>query len=116
MKGQAYNALCDMFHDNYIAELRNFRNSSKPSTDQCLQVGMMVLYRVRGLFKKDKAGDRRKWRLARIVKLHPSPRDARVRSVDLAVYDHTYDQTKILKSQSIQNIAIFESTSVICRI
>jgi hypothetical protein len=44
----------------------------------------VVLFRVQGLFKKD-AAEGRKWRLAWIVKLHPSPRDQRVRSVDIEI-------------------------------
>jgi hypothetical protein len=108
-KARAYNNLFDVFREHYIAELREFQNTKSAPSDYKLKVGMMVLFRVKGLFKKDGAGSRRKWKLARIVKLHPSPIDGRVRSVDLAVYDHSRNCTKILPSQSIANIAILEA-------
>ena len=108
-KARAYNNLFDVFREYYISELRSFQNQKKKPSDHKLKVGMMVLFRAKGLFKKDGAGSRRKWKLARILKLHRSPMDARVRSVDLAVYDHKRNCTKILPSQSIANIAILET-------
>jgi hypothetical protein len=105
---KAYNALFNMFRDNYVAELRKFRNHGKKTTDHLLHEGQVVLFRVRGLFKKDAAGDRRKWRLARIIKLHPSPRDGHVRSVDIEIYDVSTQRMRTLESQSIANLALLE--------
>jgi hypothetical protein len=73
-----------------------------------LHEGQIVLFRVRGLFKKDAAGDCCKWRLARIVKLHPTPRDQRVRSVDIEIYNSTTQRMRTLESQSIANLALLE--------
>ncbi len=106
---KAYNALFNMFCDNYVAELRKFYNQDKKPTDHLLHEGQIVIFRVRGLFKKDAAGDCRKWRLARIVKLHPSPRDQGVRSVDIEIYDFTTQRMHTLESQSIANLALLES-------
>jgi hypothetical protein len=105
---KAYNALFNMFRDNYVAELRKFRNHEKRTTDHLLYEGQVVLFRVRGLFKKDAAGDRRKWRLARIIKLHPSPRDGHVRSVDIEIHDAKTQRMRTLESQSIANLALLE--------
>jgi hypothetical protein len=105
----AYNSLFTMFKENYVAELRKFQNQKGKPTDQKLKIGMVVLFRVRGLFRKDQAGDRRKWRLARIVKLHSSPKDGRVRSVDLDIFDSETQKLKTHESQSIANIAILEA-------
>ncbi len=105
---KAFNALFNMFCDNYVAELRKLHNQGKKPTDHLLHEGQVVLFRVRGLFKKDAAGDHRKWRLARIVKLHPSPCDQRVHSVDIEIYDSTKQRMRTLERQSIANLALLE--------
>jgi hypothetical protein len=106
---KAYDAMFNMFQDNYISELRTFRDQKLKPTDQCLQVGMVVLFKIRGLFKKDAAGDRRKWRPAKIVKLHPSPTDGRVRSVDIEVYDLALGRMRVYDNQSIAHLALLEA-------
>jgi hypothetical protein len=107
-RGVAYNALFNLFRDTYVAELRKFRNQTKKPSDHRVQLGSLVFFKIRGLFKQGGAGDRRKWQLARVVKLHPSPLDGRVRSVDLQVYDPSLDRLKIVESQSIANLALLE--------
>jgi hypothetical protein len=106
---RAYDAFFNIFRDTYIAELRKFRKQTKQPTDHRLEVGSLLFFRIRGLFEQDGAGDRRKWRLARVVKLHPSPLDGRVRSVDLEIHDHTLDRLKIIPSQSITNWAMLDA-------
>jgi hypothetical protein len=60
------------------------------------------------LFRENTPQGRLKWKLARIEKLHPSPRDGRVRSVDLTLYEKETGQLYTLPSQTIHNIAPLE--------
>jgi hypothetical protein len=104
-----YKAFWEMFYNCYVSELRAAHSERKQPNDHLLKVGMVVLYKPIGFFKKNSPGEKRKWKLARICKLHPSKRDGHVRAVDIAIYDPTKDVMKILKSQSIRNIAILEA-------
>jgi hypothetical protein len=107
-KELAYNEIWDSFYDSYVAELRNHTAKFKVSTDHLLKVGLIVIFRPVGWRITNKAGEKRKWKLAKIVKLHPG-RDGHVRSIDLEIYDERSKETKILESQSIRNIAILEA-------
>jgi hypothetical protein len=108
IKANAYNALWNMFYDHYIMELRQMSKETNNPTSHLLREGMVVIFRPIGQKRSNKAGEKRKWRLARIVKLHPG-RDKQVRAVDLLIYSKEKDKTKILPNQSIQNIAMLEA-------
>ncbi len=44
-----------------------------------------------------------------MIKHHPSPKDGRVCSVDLEIYDLQTQTLKVWESQSVANIAILEA-------
>ena len=96
------------FKNAYIAELRQNCDEKFKSVDQYLKEKQVVLLRPDDKFKSNSFGNRKKWRMARIEKLHKSPQDGRVRSVDLVVFDRQSSKLKSFPSQSIQNIVPFE--------
>jgi hypothetical protein len=102
------NAIWGIFHDLYISELRKRRDTAEFKNDCLLERGQVVLYKPQGLFRENTPQGRLKWKLARIEKLHPSPRDGRVRSVDLTLYEKETGQLYTLPSQTIHNIAPLE--------
>jgi hypothetical protein len=81
------NQVWGIFHDMYILELWKRRESHEMQTDALLEKGQVVLYKPQGVFRELTPQGRLKWRLARVKKLRPSPRDGRVRSVDIELYD-----------------------------
>ena len=104
-----YKTMWVHFHDAYLAELRKMRQSNVKPNDCLLREKQVVLFRpVSTGFAKKTFKSPAKWRMARIVKLHPSPYDGRVRAVDLEFYDGDIKKYTTLESQSIQNIAPFE--------
>jgi hypothetical protein len=92
----------------YVSELRKRRETHEIATDALLKEGQVVLYKPQGLFRENTPQGRLKWKLARIKKLHPSPRDKRVRSVDLELWNAETQKLYTLPSQTIQNIAPLE--------
>jgi hypothetical protein len=104
-----YKTMWVHFHDAYLAELRKMRHSNVKPNDCLLREKQVVLFRpVSTGFAKKTFKSPAKWRMAKIVKLHPSPYDGRVRAVDLQFYDSDKKSFSVLESQSIQNIAPFE--------
>ena len=97
-----------LFHDLYISELRKRRENKEIPTDRLLSAGQVVPYKPHGMFREATPQCKLRWRLARIEKLHVSPRDGRVHSVDLQLFDKKADKTYVLESQSIRNIAPLE--------
>jgi hypothetical protein len=84
------------------------RESHEIQTDALLEKGQVVLYNLQGVFCELTPQGRLKWRLARVKKLHPSPRGGRVRSVDIELYDPKSKDLYTLTSQTIQNLAPLE--------
>jgi hypothetical protein len=107
-KEHVYNELWNMFYDHYLIELRQMATEPKQPTSHLLKENLIVLFRPIGWKLTNKAGERRKWRLAKIIKLHKG-RDGEIRAVDLLIYDKKSESTKVLPSQSIRNIAILEA-------
>ena len=108
MRRKWQRAVWDMFHNLYISELRKRRETAEFKNDCLLKEGQVVLYKPQGLFRENTPQGRLKWRLGRIKKLHKSPRDGRVRSVDLELYDRKAGTLYTLPSQTIQNLAPLE--------
>jgi hypothetical protein len=102
------NQVWGIFHDMYISELRKRRESHEIQTNALLKKGQIVLYKPQGVFRKLTPQGRLKWRLARVKKLHPSPLDGRVRSVDIELYNLKSGCLYTLTSQTIQNLAPLE--------
>jgi hypothetical protein len=92
----------------YISELWKRRESHEIQTDALLKKGHIVLYKPQGVFRELTPQGRLKLHLARVKKLHPSPRDGRVRSVDIELYDPKSEGLYMLTSQTIQNLAPLE--------
>ena len=81
-----------------------------PTTDQYLQEQQIVLFRpIDPQHRENTTGHRRKWRMARICKLHKSKNDGRIRSVDIEIFDSRLNKLKILEGQSIHHIVPFEN-------
>ena len=82
-----HNRVWSIFHDVYLSELRKRRETHEIGTDCLLSEGQVVLYKPAGIFREATLLGKRKWRLARIKRLHTSPKDSRVHSVDLELFD-----------------------------
>ena len=102
------NRLWALFHDVYTSELRKRHESHEIGTDCLLEEGQVVLYKPQGIYRPGTPLGRRKWRLARIKRLHPSSKDGRVRSVDLTLFDKATGVLYTLASQTIKNVAPLE--------
>jgi hypothetical protein len=108
MRRRWQRAVWDIFHNVYISELRKRRETAEFKNDCLLKEGQVVLYKPQGLFRENTPQGRLKWRLGRIKKMHKSPRDGRIRSVDLELYDRKTGLIYTLPSQTIQNLAPLE--------
>jgi hypothetical protein len=103
----AFNNLWTSFQENYIAELRKWRETKATRSDPKIREGQVVLYKPQGLFKQKSTLSRLKWKLARVEKLHRGY-GQHVRSVDISLYNPEKKTTYILESQTIQNLAPLE--------
>jgi hypothetical protein len=101
-------AVWDIFHNIHISELRKRRETAEFKNDCLLKEGQVVLYKPQGLFRENTPQGRLKWRLGRIKKMHKSPQDGKIRSVDLELYDKKTGLLYTLPSQTIQNLAPLE--------
>ena len=106
-RARAFNALWETFQENYISELRKWREIKATRTDPKIEVGQVVLYKPQGIFKQRSMMSRLKWKLARVIKLHRGKGD-QVRSVDIELHDPAKDKLYTLTSQTIQNLAPLE--------
>jgi hypothetical protein len=103
----AFNHLWETFQDGYIAELRKWRQTKSTPEDPKIKEGQIVLYKPQGAFKQRSTISRLKWKLARVIKVHPG-KGGHVRSVDIELHDPEKKQLYTLKSQTIQNLAPLE--------
>jgi protein associated with RNAse G/E len=97
------NQVWGIFHDMYISELWKRRKSYQIQTNLLLKKGQVILYKPQGVFHKLTPQGRLKWQLAHVKKLHPSPQDGRVRSVDIKLYDPKCKDLYMLTSQTIMS-------------
>jgi Family of unknown function (DUF5641)/Integrase zinc binding domain len=106
-RARAFNSLWENFQENYISELRQWRETKATKVDPKIAVGQVVLYKPQGAFKQRSLMSRLKWKLARVIKLHQGKGD-QVRSVDIELHDPEKNQLYTLTSQTIQNLAPLE--------
>ena len=104
---RAFNALWTSFQDNYIAELRKWREQKASRHNPKIKEGQVVLYKPQGIFKQKSTLSKLQWKLARVEKLHMG-RGGHVRSVDILLHNPETKENYILQSQTIQNLAPLE--------
>lgn len=107
---QFYKQLWVTFHNNYTSLLRQRLQATEPKLHtKLLKEGQLVLLKNKSPFKQGSFLSKLKWILARIQKLHVSPRDQQIRSVDLKVINHDDpDKPYVLTNQSTLNIVPLE--------